>query len=91
MSHKTRRYMIEMRDVATGQSVIMSAVDLTDKDRNVVASRIAGLAGVPASVADFLADMVPPDTQAKAKVRHRGLKLPALLRDLADDVPKTKR
>jgi hypothetical protein len=38
---QTRRYTIEMTDVAAGKAVIFTAVDLTDEEKRVVVAQIA--------------------------------------------------
>jgi hypothetical protein len=47
MAEQTRRYRIHIIDIATGEDVIRTAVDLTDKEKRLIVEQIARLAGAP--------------------------------------------
>ena len=59
--HKTRRYSIEVKDIATGAPVMFTAVDWDAEEKRVALAQIMRLTGAPLDC-EFL-DMVAPDHQ----------------------------
>jgi hypothetical protein len=44
---RTRRYSIEIKNVATDKTVILTAADWTDEERRVAKAQVLRLAGLP--------------------------------------------
>ena len=46
----TERYSIEIKNLTTGETVILTAVDMTDHEKNVVVRQLLRLSGAPAAL-----------------------------------------
>ena len=46
----TDRYSIEIKNLATGETVILTAVDMTDHEKSVVVRQLLRLSGAPAAL-----------------------------------------
>jgi hypothetical protein len=46
----TDRYSIEIKNLATGETVILTAVEMTDEEKNVVVRQLLRLSGAPAAL-----------------------------------------
>lgn len=46
----TEQYSIEIKNLTTGETVILTAVDMTENQRNVVVRQLLRLSGAPAAV-----------------------------------------
>ena len=46
----TERYSIEIKNLATGETVILTAVEMTDEEKNVVVRQLLRLSGAPAAL-----------------------------------------
>ncbi len=46
----TDRYSIEIKNLTTGEIVILTAVDMTDDEKNVVVRQLLRLSGAPAAL-----------------------------------------
>ena len=44
----TDRYSIEIKNLTTGETVILTAVEMTDQEKNVVVRQLLRLSGAPA-------------------------------------------
>ena len=47
---KTDRYSIEIKNLATGETVILTSVDMTDHEKTVVVQQLLRLSGAPAAL-----------------------------------------
>jgi hypothetical protein len=47
---KTDRYSIEIKNLTTGEVVILTAVDMTDHEKSVVVRQLLRLSGAPAAL-----------------------------------------
>ena len=47
---KTDRYSIEIKNLTTGETVILTAVDITDHEKTVVVQQLLRLSGAPAAL-----------------------------------------
>jgi hypothetical protein len=47
---KTDRYSIEIKNLTTGETVILTAVDMTDHEKTVVVQQLLRLSGAPAAL-----------------------------------------
>jgi hypothetical protein len=72
MQGKTRRYTIEVKDVDTDWTVLLTAVDWDDADKRVALAQIVRLAGVPGGDGDRFLDQVAPDSRRAASMPGRG-------------------
>ena len=46
----TDRYSIEIKNLTTGETVILTAVEMTDEEKNVVVRQLLRLSGAPAAL-----------------------------------------
>ena len=46
----TDQYSIEIKNLTTGQTVILTAVDMTENEKNVIVRHLLRLSGAPAAV-----------------------------------------
>ena len=46
----TDRYSIEIKNLTTGETVILTAVDMTDDEKSVVVRQLLRLSGAPAAL-----------------------------------------
>lgn len=46
----TDQYSIEIKNLTTGETVILTAVEMTDHEKNVVVRQLLRLSGAPAAV-----------------------------------------
>ena len=46
----TDRYSIEIKNLTTGETVILTAVDMTDHEKSVVVRQLLRLSGAPAAL-----------------------------------------
>jgi hypothetical protein len=46
----TDRYSIEIKNLTTGETVILTAVDMTDHEKRVVVRQLLRLSGAPAAL-----------------------------------------
>ena len=46
----TERYSIEIKNLTTGETVILTAVDMTDHEKSVVVRQLLRLSGAPAAL-----------------------------------------
>src|SRR5215208_4249077 len=47
---KTDRYSIEIKNLTTGETVILTSVDMTDHEKTVVVQQLLWLSGAPAAL-----------------------------------------
>jgi len=47
---KTDRYSIEIKNLTTGETVILTSVDMTDHEKTVVVQQLLRLSGAPAAL-----------------------------------------
>ena len=57
---KTRRYTIEVKDIDTGQTAMLTAVDWTAGEKRFALLQIMRVAGVPAAAGDCFLDQIAP-------------------------------
>jgi hypothetical protein len=60
---KIRRYSIEVKDIDSETTVLLTAVDWTDVDKRIALARIMRPAGVPDGAGDCFLDDVAPRTE----------------------------
>ena len=46
----TDQYSIEIKNLTTGETVILTAVEMTDEEKNVVVRQLLRLSGAPAAL-----------------------------------------
>ena len=47
---KTDRYSIEIKNLTTGETIILTSVDMTDHEKTVVVQQLLRLSGAPAEL-----------------------------------------
>jgi hypothetical protein len=47
---KTDQYSIEIKNLTTGETVILTAVEMTDEEKNVIVRQLLRLSGAPAAL-----------------------------------------
>lgn len=65
MAEQTRRYRIHIIDIATGENVIRTAVDLTDEEKGLVVEHVARLVGAPPDATARFIDEVAPKSKRR--------------------------
>jgi hypothetical protein len=61
----TRSYTIEIKDIETGQTVVLTAADWDENDKRVAVAQVMRLAGVPDGSC-FLDEVAPKPESRKA-------------------------
>ena len=81
MTENTRRYSIQIVDIAAGQDVLFTVVDWTDEEKRAAVAQVVRLVGVPEGASQDFIDMVaatqranlnrmPRDSQDSAGAAH---------------------